>query len=72
MQVKVSSGGSETGWAVWRKTVGSMRKRKWGHSEIYKSRTGWRMTTLWDLTRADDIREKMGLRSYGYRTRKED
>lgn len=68
----MSSGGLERGWVVWRKIVGSMRKRKWGYFEIYKSRIGWRMIILWDLTRVDDIREKMGLRSYGYRIRKED
>lgn len=43
-----------------------------GHSEIQKSRVWWSMTVLWDSTRADGIREKMGLKSHGYKIGKED
>lgn len=59
-------------WVVWRKAAGGVGKRNSGHSERYKSRIWWRMTILWDLTGADGVREKMGLRCHGHRTWEED
>lgn len=38
-------------------------KNNSGHSEIHKGGVWWTITLLWDLTRAEGIRGKMGLKS---------